>query len=196
MSLELLPPIVFEKFDVAETHHATSILFTDFREEWDDLVEMLSNFVLRKSDVITPGGRKSPISIGIDSFFYGRNWVEHNFKIQVSADGDVTLAPTHQVDYFRNRVAIETEWNNKDPFYDRDLTTFRLLFELNVLSVGVIITRASELQDIFDELGRGKSYGNSTTQMGKLVPKLNNRASGGCPVLAFGIKKSAYDSNQ
>jgi hypothetical protein len=96
----------------------------------------------------------------------------------------------------RNRIAIETEWNNKDPFYDRDLTTFRLLFELNVLSVGVIITRASELQQIFDELGRGKSYGNSTTHMGKLVPKLNNRASGGCPVLAFGMKKSAYDSTK
>jgi len=186
---------VFEKFEVAETHHATSILLTDFRAEWDDLVELLSAFRLRKSQIVTPGGRKSPISVDIDRFFYDRGWVEHNFKIEVSADGLTTLAPTHQVDYFRNRVAIETEWNNKDPFYDRDLTTFRLLFELNVLSVGVIITRASELQEIFDGLGRGKSYGNSTTHMGKLVPKLNNRASGGCPVLAFGIKKSAYDGS-
>ena len=193
MSIELLPKIIFDKFEVAETHHAASILFTDFRAEWDDLVTMLSEFELKKSDIITPGGRKSPISIGIDRYFYNRNWVEHDFKIEVSADGKTTLAPTHQVDYFRNRVAIETEWNNKDPFYDRDLTTFRLLFELNVLSVGVIVTRAAELQDIFDEIGRGKSYGNSTTQMGKLVPKLNNRASGGCPVLAFGIRKTAYN---
>lgn len=195
MSLDLLPSIVFEKFEVAETHHAASILYTDFHAEWDDVVGMLSAFVLRKSDIIVPGGRKSPISLGIDRFFYNRQWIEHNFKIQVSADEAITLAPTHQVDYFRNRVAIETEWNNKDPFYDRDLTTFRLLFELNVLSVGIIVTRASELQEIFDELGRGKSFGNSTTHMGKLVPKLNNRASGGCPVLAFGIKKSAYDAN-
>src|SRR6266567_8828432 len=29
-------------------------------------------------------------------------------------------------------------------------------------------TRASELQDIFDELGKGRSFGNSTTHMGKL----------------------------
>ncbi len=194
MSVDLLPAIVFEKFEVEETHHAASILFTDFRNEWDDLVGMLSTFVLHKSDIVTPGGRKSGISEGIDRYFYDRAWVEHDFKIQVSADGKTTLAPTHQVDYFRNRVAIETEWNNKDPFYDRDLTTFRLLFELNVLSVGVIVTRASELQEIFDDLGRGKSYGNSTTQMGKLVPKLHNRASGGCPVLAFGIKKAAYDA--
>ncbi len=193
MSLTLLPELVFEKFEVAETHHATSILYTDFNKEWEDLVGMLSAFVLRKSAIMKPGGRKSAISVDIDKFFYQRNWLEHKFKIEVLADGVRKLAPTHQVDYFRNRVAIETEWNNKDPFYDRDLTTFRLLFELNVLSVGIIITRASELQEIFDELGRGKSYGNSTTQMGKLLPKLHNRASGGCPVLAFGIKKKAYD---
>jgi len=58
----------------------------------------------------------------------------------------------------------------------------------------VVIIGASELQDIFDELGKGRSFGNSTTHMGKLIPKLNNRASGGCPVLAFGIKKTAYDA--
>lgn len=109
------------------------------------------------------------------------------------ADGDPTLAPTHHVDYYRNRIAIETEWNNKDPFYDRDLTTFRLLFEFNVLSVGVIITRGDDLQEIFDELGKGASYGASTTHMSKLVPKMDNRASGGCPVLAFGMSKELYD---
>jgi len=193
MSLDLFPEAVHAKFEIAETHHAAAILHTDFRPEWDDLVAMLSEFTLKRSDILTPGGGKSPISRGINGFFYNRLWKEHNFKIEVRADDTVTLAPTHHVDYFRSRIAIETEWNNKDPFFDRDLTTFRLLFELNVLSVGAIITRASELQDIFDELGKGRSFGNSTTHMGKLIPKLNNRASGGCPVLAFGIKKTAYD---
>lgn len=193
MGLELIPLAVSQKFEVRETHHAAAILHSDFQREWDDLMSMLGLFQLRRSQVMTPGGRKSPISLSIDSFFYERGWAEHNFKIEVKADGLTTLAPTHHVDYFRNRVAIETEWNNKDPFFDRDLTTFRLLFDLNVLSVGVIITRASELQQIFDSLGRGKSYGPSTTHMGKLVPKLSNRASGGCPVLAFGITAHAYD---
>jgi hypothetical protein len=195
MSLDLFPEAVLRKFEIVESHHAASILHTDLRLEWDDLIAMLAQFTLRRSDILTPGGGKSPISRGINGFFYSRQWKEHEFKIEVKADEAVTLAPTHHVDYFRNRVAIETEWNNKDPFFDRDLTTFRLLFELNVLSVGAIITRASELQDIFDELGRGRSFGNSTTHMGKLIPKLSNRASGGCPVLAFGIKKSAYDAN-
>lgn len=194
MSLDLFPEAVHRKFEVAEKHHAAAILHTDFRQEWADLVAMLLQFSLRRSDILTPGGGKSPISRGINGFFYDRLWKEHEFKIEVKADQVVTLAPTHHVDYFRNRIAIETEWNNKDPFFDRDLTTFRLLFELNVLSAGAIITRASELQDIFDELGKGRSFGNSTTHMGKLIPKLNNRASGGCPVLAFGIKKTAYDA--
>ncbi len=154
---------------------------------------MLESFRLKKSQVLEPGGRKSPIAKSINGFFYGRGWKEKNFQIEVKVDGETSLAPTHHVDYFRNRVAVETEWNNKDPFYDRDLTTFRLLFELNVLSVGVIVTRASSLQAIFDDLGRGKSFGNSTTHMGKLIPKLQNRASGGCPVLALGIKPTAYD---
>lgn len=195
MGIELLPQDVRNKFEIAERHHAISILHTDFPEEWGDLIGMLAQFTLRRSQILTPGGRKSPISIDIDKYFYERGWEEHNFNIEVAADGVTTLAPTHHVDYFRNRVAIETEWNNKDPFYDRDLTTFRLLFELNVLSIGVIITRASELQAIFNSLGRGTSYGQSTTHMGKLVPKLENRASGGCPVLALGIRASAYDPN-
>jgi hypothetical protein len=36
-------------------------------------------------------------------------------------------------------VALEVEWNNKDPFYDRDLNNFRLLFDLQVIDVGVIM---------------------------------------------------------
>lgn len=108
-------------------------------------------------------------------------------------DGRETLAPTHHVDYYKNGVAVETEWNNKDPFFDRDLTTFRLLFELNALSVGLIITRADELQDLFLEVGKKTAAGMATTHMSKLIPKMYNRASGGCPVLAFGITKRKYD---
>ena len=193
MGLDLLPTDVTAKFEVRETHHASAILKADFPSEWADLVGMLAQFRLKRSHILTPGGGKSPISRDIDSFFYARGWAEHDFAIEVKADAVTTLAPTHHVDYFRNRVAIETEWNNKDPFFDRDLTSFRLLFDLNVVSVGVIITRSSELQTIFNELGRGASYGNSTTHMGKLVPKLDNRASGGCPVLAFGIMRSSYN---
>ncbi len=195
MSTNLLPSEIRRNYQVAERHHACAILKNDFPSEWSDLLDSLRNFRLRKSEILTPGGGKSPISAGINGFFSKRGWKENSFQIRVTVDGQEVLSPTHHVDYFKNRIAIETEWNNKDPFYDRDLTTFRLLFELNVLSIGVIITRGDELQEIFDELGKGKSYGPSTTHMSKLTPKLSNRASGGCPVLVFGITKKLYDPN-
>jgi hypothetical protein len=100
--------------------------------------------------------------------------------------------PTHRHTCFKNRVALEIEWNNKDPFYDRDLNNFRLLFDLRVVSVGVIITRTDELQEIFDTLGRGKSFGNSTTHMSKLIPRINGGGGGGCSLLVFGITKKLY----
>ena len=188
-----MPRDIRNSYQIEERHHACAILRTDFPEQWSDLITVLRNFSLRQSFIRKPGGNKSPISRTIDGLFFERDWVEKSFYIKVTADGVETLAPTHHVDYYKNRVAIETEWNNKDPFFDRDLTTFRLLFELNVLSVGVIVTRADELQDIFMELGKTTAAGMSTTHMSKLIPKMYNRASGGCPVLAFGITKRKYD---
>ena len=89
-------------------------------------------------------------------------------------------------------VALEIEWNNKDPFYDRDLNNFRLLFDLRAISVGVIITSCDELQDIFNQLDRGASYGASTTHMSKLLPRISGGSGGGCPLLVLGISRKLY----
>ena len=104
-------------------------------------------------------------------------------------------SPTHAIDCYKNQVGLEIEWNNKDSFFDRDLNNFRLLFELRVISVGVIVTRCDSLQNIFERLGRGKSYGASTTHMSKLLPKIDGGGGGGCPLMVFGIKDVLYDEN-
>ena len=101
-------------------------------------------------------------------------------------------SPTHKVDCFKNRVALEIEWNNKDPFYDRDLNNFRLLFELRTVSIGIIITRCDELQGVVEKLGRGASFGASTTHMSKLLPRIEGGGGGGCPILVFGISQKLY----
>jgi hypothetical protein len=88
------------------------------------------------------------------------------------------------------RVALEVEWNNKDPFIERDPNNLRLLFDVCAIDVGVIITRASELQGIFNQLGEGASYGASTTHRTKLWPRLDG--GGGCPVLTFAIRPALY----
>jgi len=156
------------------------------------MVVVLNNFRLRKSDIVTPGGGKSPISQAIDREFTQRGWVEKAFDTKVLIDEETFENPTHKIDCFKNRIAIEIEWNNKDPFYDRDLNNFRILFELRAISVGVIITRCDELQEIFDKLVKGKSYGPSTTHMSKLLPRVEGGGGGGCPILVFGITKRLY----
>ena len=69
-------------------------------------------------------------------------------------DGSATQSPTHKVDCFKNRVAVEIEWNNKDPFFDRDLENFKRLHADGAISVGVIVTRGRSLHDNMVELVR------------------------------------------
>ena len=102
-------------------------------------------------------------------------------------------SPTHKIDCYKNHIALEIEWNNKNPFFDRDLNNFRLLFDLRAISVGIIITRCDDLQDIFNDLGKGSSYGTSTTHMAKLIPRVEGGGGSGCPIVVFGIKASLYD---
>lgn len=192
MALDALPQHIHENYEILEWNHATAILERDFPDEWQDLVDLLTNFRLRRSHIMVGGGSKSLVAQELDSFLYSREWIEKHFDTRQVVDNRERQTPTHKVDCYKNRIAVEIEWNNKDPFFDRDLTNFRLLFDLQTVSVGVIITRATELQGIFNELGRRGSYGNSTTHFDKLKPKLLGAGSGGCPVIAFGIKRSLY----
>ena len=175
--------------------HACAILKADFPKEWKDLIDLLRNFKLCKSWIFEGGGRKSKVAMAIDEFLFDRGWKEKKFETSIKVDESTIDSPTHKVDCFRNKIAIEIEWNNKDPFFDRDLNNFRLLFDLRAISVGIIITRCDELQKIFNTLGRGKSYGQSTTHMSKLLPRIEGGGGAGCPLLVFGIKSELYDEN-
>lgn len=195
MGIDLLPTNITESYEVHEWRHATSILKQDFPQEFADIIHVLTRFKLRKSWITVGGGRKSEVSGWIDSELTQRGWIAKAFDTKITVDADSYESPTHEVDCFKNKVALEIEWNNKDPFFDRDLNNFRMLFDLRVVSVGVIITRCDELQEIFDSLGRGKSYGASTTHMSKLLPRIQGGGGAGCPVLVFGISKKLYVEN-
>lgn len=184
-----LPEDICRKFEVYERNHASAILKQDFPEEYAEIIKVLKNFELSTKDIMTPGGRKSPIAEKLDGQFYSLGWLEKKFNIEVTVDSIDYPTPSHKVDCYKNRIGVEIEWNNKDPFFDRDLSNFRLLHDLNALSVGVIITRSEELQQVFNQLGKGTSYGSSTTHNGKLKPRIDGRGGGGCPLLVIAITK-------
>ena len=194
MSLEQhLPAKLNDRFVFKEWNHAAAILAGDFSEQWADLMDCLRTFRLRKSHIIVGGGGRSQIPIALDGFLKKRGWAEKQFDIGISVDSTQIDVPTHKIDNFKSGVAVEVEWNNKTEFFDRDLNNFRLLHQLRVVSVGVIITRMSELQGLFNTLGVGAKYGSSTTHWNKLLPKIDGGGAGGCPVLAVGITRGSYD---
>ena len=188
----IVPADIAKRYEVHEWRNGLAILAAAHPEEWGNIVEVLRGFALLKSDILKPGGSKALISSKLDSQFTKLDWVEKKFDTKIVVDTAEHIAPTHKVDCYKNRVALEVEWNNEDPFYDRDLNNFRLLFDLRAIDAGVIITRCTELQQIFNKLGRGPSFGNSTTHMAKLVPRLEGGGGGGCPVVVFGIRGAAY----
>ncbi len=198
MGFELIPKNLQERYRFYERNYACGILTADFPDEWQDIVDCLQHFVLRKSFIENPGGGRSQIPITIDGFLRSRGWSEKRFDIKVVVDGTEYPTPTHKIDNVKNKVGLEVEWNNKTEFYDRDLNNFRLLHDLRVLAVGVIITRVTELQaEVFAPMGEkiANKYGPSTTHWDKLMPKVHGGGAGGCPLLIVGIKRECYDPN-
>ena len=184
----LIPDDLQEFYHVKEWRNATGILATACPEEWCDIQEVLRSFRLLRSEVVVGGGNRSLISRRIDEALYAKGWQEKAFATSIQVDQSRFDSPTHAVDCLKGGVALEMEWNNKDPFFDRDLNNFRLLFDLRAIQVGVIITRSWELQRIFRQLGKGASYGAATTHHERLWPKIEGGGGGGCPILTFAIR--------
>lgn len=188
----LVPADISALYEVHEWRNAVGVLSTACPQEWMDIQTALRSFRLMRSEILTAGGSRSSIVERLERPLKDAGWIEKQFATAIVVDGQHRESPTHSVDCFKGRVALEVEWNNKDPFYDRDLNNFRLLFDLQVIDVGIIITRCSELQQVFNELGRGPSFGNSTTHTGKLLPRLRGGSGGGCPIVVFGISRNLY----
>jgi hypothetical protein len=196
--IDSLPATILDKFEVFDWRNAMAMLSAVHPQEWAELIEVLDAFELRWSHLSKKGvGNKSEMAAILDGGLYRFGWIEKKFQTSIKVDQDIRETPTHEVDCFKNRVALEVEWNNKDPFYDRDLNNFRLLYDLGVIDVGIIVTRSTPLQmwlhrnhRLFDK--QAGTYGSSTTHADKLYPRLRGGGAGGCPVLTFAIKQEAY----
>ncbi|HEV8535276.1 MAG TPA: BglII/BstYI family type II restriction endonuclease [Candidatus Limnocylindria bacterium] len=187
--MDFIPADLKALYEVYEWRNASVILGAKHEEEWADILAALRAFKLKESYITNPGGGRSEVPIFIDGQLAAKGWKKKRFETKITVDEATYNSPTHEVDMFKNRVAVEVEWNNKTEFYDRDLNNFRLLFDLRVVDVGVIITRSDELRT-----GGGiwVKYGPSSTNVGKLIPRLEGGGGGGCPVLVFGITKKLF----
>ena len=154
-------------------------------------------------DVLYPrGGREIRISGDLHIKFYPRQAEQRGRFSQEPFEEKVIpgYIDGHNIDFLKNRIAFDLEWNSKDQTFDRDLLAMRTYYDCDLVSAGIIITRSAELNDIFKTIydydGKTRQwkpilrkYGASTTWMGKLTYRLDSRRNGGCPILAVGIRK-------
>jgi hypothetical protein len=201
MGLELIPTRIRKRFQITDRHHACAILANDFPREFKELLGCLEQFQLFRSEIVNPDGRKSKIEGRFGNYLAQRGWGVMNTAMATRVDG-VILNPKHlPVDLIKGRVACEVQWNKKERL--SDLTKFCVLHKCREISVGVVITRCDELQDVFDQLGWAQDkkgqwqriaskYDHSTMHWSKLNKRIQNGDSGMCPMLIVGIKKDCF----
>lgn len=206
-----LPQEVLSSFVVTSYRHASTILRHDFPLEYRELTDVMSRFTLPYTQIIVGGGGKGPIAVGFDDQLKIYGWKEKQIPVEITIDHTTYTSPGHKIALYKHRIAVEMEWNNKTEFYDRDLDNFRKLHGLGAISVGIIVTRATELNQTFAEVDAvvkdcnyryytktekkprnvkkvSSKYGQSTTHADKLYSKIDGGGGGQCPILVCAIK--------
>ncbi len=212
--LDLIPEEVRDRYEIHNFNNAAEILYQSYPELFQEIILALSSFYITYQDILQFGGNESTIPKRLSSILNPMGWTE----TKISGDLVVTLKKRrhtnnefvdkqftipdyidgHNIDYVKGKVAVDMEWNSKDQTFDRDLFAFRTYYECGIISCGIIITRSAELNPIFESLGPNikKKYGASTTWMGKLLPRLQSRRHGGCPLLVVGITPRTMSNAQ
>lgn len=183
------------------TRYADVILQQAFPDRFSELADVLSTYRIDVAEVLTGGGNRAPFVARFDASLEGKGWGKRSITIAKTIDSrQLHSTRGHEIDMFGigsntnpyPGVAVEMEWNNKDPFFDRDLLNFQALHREGALAVGIIVTRGPELQRIMGPTvratARSVKYGQSTTHWNKLLPRVNLGGGGECPLFLIGIE--------
>jgi hypothetical protein len=179
------------------TRYADIILRDAFTPHWDSLIATLKSFQIDyRGEILAPGGNRSKVAERFDAALKAQGWGKENMSIETHINQQlISKVRSHEIDMFQldqhgnfPGVAVEMEWNNKDPFFDRDLSNFYTLHRAGALAVGIVVTRGPGLQLALE--GRKlKKYGRSTTHWDKLMPRVDVGGGGECPLFLVGIEK-------
>lgn len=143
-------------YEVVFVSHAAAILEIDFPTAASELEEVLLNQTVPIEEIIGSGGGETKGTQRLRRGLVEKSWNTVTFTINKTINGEVRESISHKVDHVREfardnlapyRIALEIEWNNKDPFFDRDLENFKRLHAEGGISLGVIITRGTTLQN-------------------------------------------------
>jgi hypothetical protein len=136
--------------------HSSAILEIDFPDAAAELEQVILNQSIPIEEIVRSGGGETKGTQRLRNGLTARGWVKETFTIKKTINDEPRESISHKVDHVRMferlngkryRIALEIEWNNKDPFFDRDLENFKRLHAEGGISVGVVITRGTSLQE-------------------------------------------------
>lgn len=226
-----IPSEILARYEVYSYRNAAVILAETRESEFLEILAALKTFTITTDIIRRAGGNETEIPKLFSASLRPNGW----YETIIQGDLVVTLRwkeqsgvdkrgrprfekrnrqltrerylDGHKIDYVKNRVAFDLEWNSKDQTFDRDLYAFSAFSTCGVIDAAVLVTRSEQLNEVFRACGPalkkngeielrddGKprttmaKYGASTTWMGKLLYRLNAGRNGACPVLAMGIK--------
>lgn len=146
------------RFDYQSTHHADAIVYQHFHQAISEIEETLLELVVPVWELIQGGGGLANVTRRIGEDLSSKGWQKQKFHIVKSVNNLETSSSTHEIDHVKafeqGVLALEIEWNNKDPFFDRDLTTFSRLHGNGAISAGIVITRGYSLQNGMENIIR------------------------------------------
>jgi hypothetical protein len=138
-------------FQFAFHCHARAILTVDFPDALIDLAGLLVELAIPIEEIIAGGGGEAKGTQRLRRALSAAGWIKTRFEIKKTINGRERESISHEIDHVREfpagTVALEIEWNNKDPFFDRDLENFKRLHADGAISVGIIVTRGRSLHE-------------------------------------------------
>lgn len=144
-------------FDVLAVHHAEAIISRDMPNAEREIESVLLDLQIPVLELVAGGGGEAQATQRLRRGLAGQGWVKRNIRVQKTvrwddAGPDRTVASlSHEIDHVKpfgeSVFALEIEWNNKDPFFDRDLESFKRLHAEGAISVGGLITRGESLHN-------------------------------------------------
>lgn len=145
----MLDRLLSRNFETRFLSHAKAILAIDFPSALVELEEVFGNLQIPITEIIGSGGGETKGTQRMRRSLAALGWQKHVFVITKTIDGTPREATSHEIDHVKafdgNTLALEIEWNNKDPFFDRDLENFKRLHAEGAISAGIIVTRGTSL---------------------------------------------------
>jgi hypothetical protein len=156
-----IPADIFEKFEIFSYRNAAVILSETRKAEFDEILTALRDFTITTDMVRRAGGNESDIPKLLTAALRPLGW--HETVVQgdllvrllwrkqtgVTKKGKAIFEKQyrellrekfldgHKIDYVKNRVAFDLEWNSKDQTFDRDLYAFNAFSSIASMPVAM-----------------------------------------------------------